>query len=101
MLEINKKGKKSPKEVEKLNDEAVRPYTASWKTVKVRSKRGRSMSVFVPGTHNVLRPDKIWKLNSHFSSMKRHRGSLSLKSDLDMIEESPSMISNSEHKMAL
>ena len=100
-FETTKRDNKRPALDEQINFKTTRPKVASWKTVKVRTRRGRSKSVFVPGTYNILKPEKIWKLNSHFQRMKRHRGSLSLSLDLDIIEESPPIISNKEHKSAL
>lgn len=56
-------------------------------------KRGRSKSIVVPGVKDrVKNQGRISRLNNYTPRLKRHKGSISLSSDLDSIEE------ESEHK---
>lgn len=58
----------------------------SRKQVKVRTpRRGRSKSIFVPGTSGVPRHFPIGRLNNYNKMMKRHKGPLSFVSDLESI----------------
>ena len=60
----------------------------SRKQVKVRTpRRGRSKSIFVPGTSGVPRHFPIGRLNNYNKMMKRHKGPLSFVSDLESIQE--------------
>jgi len=60
----------------------------SRKQVKVRTpRRGRSKSIFVPGTAGVPRHFPIGRLNNYNKMMKRHKGPLSFVSDLESIQE--------------
>ena len=50
--------------------------------------RGRSKSIVVPGvTEKSNTSNRISRLNNYTRNMKRHRGSISLSSNLDSIEE--------------
>lgn len=60
----------------------------SLKQVKVRTpRRGRSKSIVVPGTLGIARNFPIGRLNNYSKTMKKHKGPLSLMSDLESIEE--------------
>ena len=60
----------------------------SRKQVKVRTpRRGRSKSIFVPGTADIPRIFPIGRLNNYNKMMKRHKGPLSFSSELESIEE--------------
>ena len=63
----------------------------SQKEVKVRTpRRGRSKSIVVPGTSGIPRNFPIGRLNNYNKNMKRHKGPLSLASELESIEEGDS-----------
>ena len=63
----------------------------SHKEVKVRTpRRGRSKSIVVPGTNSIPRSFPIGRLNNYNKTMKRHKGPLSLMSELESIKEDSS-----------
>lgn len=60
----------------------------SLKQVRVRTpRRGRSKNIVVPGTKGAVRNFPVSRLNNYSKTMKRHKGPLSLASDLESIEE--------------
>lgn len=58
------------------------------KEVKVRTpRRGRSKSIVVPSTQTIPRNFPIGRLNNYNKNMKKHKGPLSLMSELESIDE--------------
>lgn len=58
------------------------------KEVTVRTpRRGRSKSIVVPGTANKPRSFPIGRLNNYNKTMKKHKGPLSMMSELESIDE--------------
>lgn len=58
------------------------------KEVTVRTpRRGRSKSIVVPGTQTVPRAFPIGRLNNYNKNMKKHKGPVSLVSELESIDE--------------
>jgi len=58
------------------------------KQVVVRTpRRGRSKSIVVPGTLSVPRSFPIGRLNNYNKNLKKHKGPLSLMSELESIDE--------------
>lgn len=50
-------------------------------------RRGRSKSIVVPGTQTVPRSFPIGRLNNYNKTMKKHKGPLSMMSELESIDE--------------
>jgi len=74
--------------VENRTDANKELFLISLKEVKVRTpRRGRSKSIVVPGTGDIPRNFPIGRLNNYNKTMKRHKGPLSLASELESIEE--------------
>ena len=53
----------------------------------MRTPRGRSKKIFVPGTAKIPRYFMLGKLNNYDKTLKKHRGQLSFMSDLESIDE--------------
>ena len=74
--------------VESRTDANKELISYSQKEVKVRTpRRGRSKSIVVPGTSDIPRNFPIGRLNNYNKTMKKHKGPLSLASELESIEE--------------
>ena len=74
--------------VESRTDANKELISYSQKEVKVRTpRRGRSKSIVVPGTSGIPRNFPIGRLNNYNKTMKKHKGPLSLASELESIEE--------------
>lgn len=54
-------------------------------------RRGRSKSIVVPGTGSVPRSFPIGRLNNYNKNMKRHKGPVSMISELESIDEAGEM----------
>ena len=67
------------------NNELI-AYTQKQVTVRT-PRRGRSKSIVVPGTQSVPRSFPIGRLNNYNKNLKRHKGPLSLISELESIDE--------------
>lgn len=70
----------------RVNDNNQLVFTQKEVTVRT-PRRGRSKSIVVPGTQSIPRSFPIGRLNNYNKTMKRHKGPLSLMSELDSIEE--------------
>ena len=74
--------------VESRTDANKELISYSQKEVRVRTpRRGRSKSIVVPGTSSVPRSFPIGRLNNYNKNMKKHKGPLSMMSELESIEE--------------
>jgi len=72
--------------VDKRTDANKDLIVYSQKEVKVRTpRRGRSKSIVVPGTNMIPRSFPIGRLNNYSKTMKRHKGPLSMMSELESI----------------
>ena len=50
-------------------------------------RRGRSKSIVVPSTQSIPRNFPIGRLNNYHKNMKKHKGAVSLMSELESIDE--------------
>jgi hypothetical protein len=76
-----------------LIDPSMPDNFTDYKIIEVRTlKRGRSKSIVVPGVNQEARrgTQRISRLNNYNPALKKHRGSISIGSDLDSIEEEKS-----------
>lgn len=80
---------------QKDGPDLINPY----KIIEVRTlKRGRSKSIVVPSVQSEARKStqRISRLNNYNPKLKKHRGSISIGSELDSIEEENSARGNGE-----
>lgn len=75
--------------IEDIRKEMAKGKPEPMKIIEVRTlNRGRSKSIVVPGVLEKSNTrNRISRLNSYTPSMKKHRGSVSISSKLDSIEE--------------
>lgn len=77
------------KMIEDIRNDMIKSKREPIKIIEVRTlNRGRSKSIVVPGVlEKSNNSNRISRLNNYTANMKKHRGSISISSKLDSIEE--------------